>query len=283
MKKPLGIALVVTLLFALLLFIAIVTVSSSLSLSGKRVTANQKAALEAQYAAESGLALATTRLSLVGSEVADFIANVSDFEMPSGTDWASLRTYLQKFCGVTSEPGDPAFVPTDKPAVGSVICTADPDLVDWSDPRAAPYSIFLDGHIDASRYPGGAAPEDYWRTRLGPQTLERTLKSRGRLVTAYTVTYGFEPWRAEVLPNAAVRLTFRARPTVSSGFLAKEGTDVARHKIEQAFTGELRIDLRPPSFSHFMLFTNYQRGGGGGGVGSGNFSHDTPFPEPMHT
>ncbi|WP_287417970.1 PilX N-terminal domain-containing pilus assembly protein, partial [Oceanithermus sp.] len=64
MKKPLGIALVVTLLFALLLFLAIVAVSSSLSLSGKRVTSNQKAALEAQYAAESGLALATTRLSL---------------------------------------------------------------------------------------------------------------------------------------------------------------------------------------------------------------------------
>ncbi|WP_147144986.1 DUF4900 domain-containing protein, partial [Oceanithermus desulfurans] len=283
MKKPLGIALVVTLLFALLLFLAIVAISSSLSLSGKRVTSNQKAALEAQYAAESGLALATTRLSLTGREVADFIENASDFEMPSGTDWASLRSYLQKFCGVTNDPDDPAFVPTDKPAVGRVICTADPDRLDWSDPRAAPYSIFLDGHIDAARYPTGTAPEDYWRARLGPQTFERTLKTRGRLTTAYRVAYGFVPWRAEVLPNATVRLTFRALPTVSSGYLAKEGADVARHKIEQAFTGELRIDLRPPSFSHFMLFTNYQRAGAGAGAERVYFYDGTLFDGPVHT
>ena len=180
MKESSGIALVVTLMLALLLFLAIIAVSSSISLSGKRVTSNQKAALEAQYAAESGLALAATRLNAIGGELEDFIKNRSDFKMPASTDWISLRSYLQLFCGLTTDTGNPAYVPTSKPPLGSVICNADQSLISWTNPNDAPYKIFLDGHINPSRYPPGSSPTSFWRERLGPLTANRIIKSSGK-------------------------------------------------------------------------------------------------------
>lgn len=288
MKQANGIALVVTLMIALLLFIAIVTISSSLSLSGKRVTSNQKVALEAQYAAESGLSLAQVQLTKAGTEMAAFLDGPSDFKMPANTTWSTWITYLGKFCG------DVNAVPLSKPQPASpgssvVICSEnDPSWPDWSDPALwanpndAPYRIFLD-NIAAGKYPPSVSAAAYWSARMGPHTVSKTLKTAGSVTTEYEVTYGFVPKYAEVLFDGSVRLVFRALPTVSVGKLMKGGNELGVRKVEQEYLGELQVALNPPSFSHFMMFTNYQRAGASPNAERVYFHDSTLFDGPVHT
>ncbi len=276
MKKTNGIALVVTLMIALLLFLAVITISSSMSLSGKRVTSNQKVSIEAQYAAESGLALAATQLQARGQEAADFINNVSDFKLPAGTKFLTIKGDIENFCGKKLT----GVIPTP----GHVICTADLDNLDWSDPSKAPFTILTDlNHIDSSKYPPGVTPYQYWRDHLGPQSENRTLKANGAVNTEYTVQYGFVPDRAEMLFDGAVRLYWKAMPTVSVGKLVKNTTDVGVRKIQQSFAGRLYFDLTPPSFARYMMFTNYQRAGKGANDPRVYFFGGTLFNGPVHT
>lgn len=300
MMRKTGIALVVTLLIALVLFVAVLAVSSSLGLSSKRAASEQRVSLEAQYAAESGLALAATQLSTMGNEVAKFIKVDSGFELPASTDWLSLRPYVISFCGATS-----ASLPASQPSPGTIVCSPDPadtpvflstsksDWVDqwadhwrdpgrWSDPAQAPYALFLD-HIDPAQYPSGVSPEDFWKHHIGPQTVDRTLKTNGSLSTQYTVTYGFAPYRAEILADGSLRFIYRALPTVATGQLLRSGNEVGLRKLRQEYTGYLRVDVHPPSFSHYMLFTNYQRAGSDPGSSRVFFYDGTLFDGPVHT
>jgi hypothetical protein len=276
MKQSNGIALVVTLMIALLLFIAIVTISSSLSLSGKRVTTDQKVTLEAQYAAESGLALAATQLSTTGQEIETFINDTSDLKLPAGTKFINLKPYLEKFCGKSLT----GVIPTP----GSAICEADLEALNWDSPDETPFKILTDpDHIDHAKYPAGTTPFDYWRARLGPQNASRTLKVNGGVRTEYAVTYGFVPDRAELLLDGTVRLVWKAMPAVSVGRLVKGGEERGMRKVEQSFAGTLHLDLLPPSFARYMMFTNYQRAGPSPRAPKVYFFSGTYFDGPVHT
>jgi len=276
MKRTTGIALVITLLIALLLFIAIIAISSSLSLSGKRVTSNQKVTLEAQYAAESGLVLAATQLNALGQDVATFINDTSEFALPADTKFLSIKTDLEHFCGKN--------LTGVVPVPGEVVCTADLDALDWSDPNRVPYSILLDPqNINPDKYPAGVTPFDFWRRRLGPQTASRTLKTSGSVRTEYSVRYGFVPDRVELLLDGSLRLRWKALPAVSTGRLVKGAQEVGLRKVEQGFEGELYLDLVPPSFARYMMFTNYQRAGKGPNAAKVYFYSGTFFDGPVHT
>ncbi|WP_457629668.1 DUF4900 domain-containing protein [Oceanithermus sp.] len=282
MKRSAGIALVITLMIAVLLFIAIIAISSSFSLSGRRLTTDQKLALEAQYAAESGLALASARLRSFGTGMAQLLDDDDAFELPANTDWLSLRPEIVNFCG--SEEA----VPATRPAVASTICTADLSGVDWDDPEHAPYSLFLQ-HVESDAYPEDpetglpVTAENFWRSYLGPQQTSLVLKDTDGVETKYTVEYGFVPREAKVLADGSIRFEFVAMPTLATGYLENGGDTVASRQLQQKYPGHLYVDVSPPSFSHYMMFTNYQRAGASTGAPRVYFYDGTLFDGPVHT
>jgi len=282
MKQSAGVALVITLMIAVLLFIAILAISSSFSLSGRRVTTDQKYALEAQYAAESGLALAEARLKNLGLEVVQLLDNDEAFELPANTDWLSLRQDIVNFCG--SEEA----VPSTRPALASTICTVNAEGLDWDDPEHAPYSLFL-RHVESDAYPDDPetglpmAAEDFWRSHLGPQQASLVLKDADDVETKYTVDYGFFPREVKVLADGSIRFGFAALPTLATGYL-QNGTEIlATRQLQQEYPGHLYVDVSPPSFSHFMMFTNYQRASASPGASRVYFYDGTLFDGPVHT
>jgi len=279
MGKNKGVALVITLLVALVLFIAIITISSSLSVSSRRITTDQKVALEAQYAAESGLSLAAASIPAMGQEINSVINQDDALVMPSDTDWENtISTYVQNFCGqgVSLNPPD---------NTKHLICVADPSAIDWNSPNE-PYKFLVD-YVDPEAYPIDPdtgqkyQPEKFWSERIGEHTVTNIIKQSPEK-SSYTVKYGFLPKEAWAYEDGSVHLRFKAS-AVSVGKVEKDGANLANRKIKQEFIGLLDIALSPPSFSHYMMFTNYQRSGRSNSASRVFFYDGTLFDGPVHT
>jgi len=278
MGQKKGVALIITLLVALVLFIAIITISSSLSISSRRVTTDQKVALEAQYAAESGLSLAAASVPDIGQEVVDVIKGDA-LTMPSGTDWSgTVSGYVQKFCG----NGVPLSAPN---STRHLICEADLTKVSWTGGNQ-PYKVMED-YVDTDAYPVDPDtghkynPHKFWSQRIGLHTVSKVIKS-GSEQSSYSVRYGFVPKEAWAYEDNSVHLIYKATAT-SVGKVDKSGTNLATRKVKQEFTGKLEIILRPPSFSRYMSFTNYQRAGTSPAASRVFFYNGTLFNGPVHT
>ena len=281
MKNEKGIALIITLLVALVLFISIITISSSLSVSSKRVTTDQKVSLEAQYAAESGLALASAEIPRVGNEVATVLSRHRALIFPNGTQWSTVSGYVQKFCGrgVGLSPPD---------GTKHVICQANLSRVKWSRGNE-PYKV-LEDYTNQSVYPIDPdtgrkyAAHKYWSQRIGLHTVQKTVKpgAAGAASSGYSVSYGFVPMRAVATPDGAVHLVFKAVAT-SLGKVEKGSNVLSAHKIKKEFKEMLEVILSPPSFSHYMSFTNYQYRRDKDGIHRIFFYGGTLFDGPVHT
>jgi len=271
-----GVALIITLLVAMVLFIAIITISSSLSVSSKRVTTDQKNALEAQYAAESGLSLAAAKVPSIGKEITSILEKDDALKMPSDTNWDDVvKEYVQYFCGegVRLNPPD---------NTKHTICVADSSKIVW-DSGKEPYKVLVD-FVDREAYPTNPCtgdtynPRKYWSERFGLHTTSNTVRS-GDADSTYTVTFGYVPQEALADTDNSVHLIFKAEAT-STGQVKKGSEPLAVRKVKQEFTGKLEIILRPPSFARYMSFTNYQRTPSGKRV---YFFDQTYFDGPVHT
>ncbi|HGY08558.1 MAG TPA: DUF4900 domain-containing protein [Oceanithermus profundus] len=86
-----------------------------------------------------------------------------------------------------------------------------------------------------------------------------------------------------MLYDGSVRLVWRAMPTLARGALVKGGAELALRKLQQELAGTLHVDLIPPSFARYMMFTNYQRAGAGAGAERVYFFGGTLFDGPVHT
>lgn len=282
MKRSAGIALVITLIIAVMLFVTILAISGSFSLTGRRITTDQKLAIKAQYAAESGLSLAAARLKSLGTEAAEILSNDEVFELPANTDWLSLRPDIVNFCG------NEAAVPATKPALASVICESNKEGLQWDDPLRAPFSLFV-RYVKPSAYPKDPVtgnpidPRTFWRAHFGPQSTSQVINNENDQRTIYTVQYGFIPKKVEVLADGSIRFEFAAMPTTSTGQLREGVKLLATRKLQQDYPGSLYVDVSPPSFSHYMMFTNYQRAGSSPHSPRVYFYDGTLFDGPVHT
>jgi len=279
MRQKKGVALIITLLVALILFIAIITISSSMSVSSRRVTTDQKVALEAQYAAESGLSLAAATLPKNGKEMADMLNDRDALEMPRDTTWSgTVARYVEMFCG--------KGVPLSPPNTSRhLICKADLSKVSWSGGKQ-PYKL-LEDYVDPKKYPKDPStghpynPHKFWRERIGLRTYTKTIKS-GPEKSSYLVRFGFLPSEAWAYEDNSVHLFFKGVAT-STGKIENKDRNLATRKVKQEFYGRLEIILRPPSFSRYMSFTNYQRAGTNKDDRRVFFYNGTLFDGPVHT
>lgn len=119
-----GATIVLVVLFTMLLLAALLAASSQLTLSSRRSTADQMASLRAQYVAESGVALAQSRLRdvqvlLSPDRLGAGGVVVNHFVVPYTTNKEVLKTQAEAFC---NRPGSPsAWVPTPEFTLTSTV------------------------------------------------------------------------------------------------------------------------------------------------------------------
>jgi Tfp pilus assembly protein PilX len=118
-RKTAGATLVLTVLVVMLLLAAVVVVTGQLAISARRTSADQDATVQAQYVAESGVARAQARLSLVDNLMG------SKLSPPADTTTTQMLTQILQLCGTVSpSASELAAVPTGSLATPYAVCTA---------------------------------------------------------------------------------------------------------------------------------------------------------------
>ncbi len=257
-----GATLVVVVLLTMLLLAALLAASSQLTLSSRRTVADQRAALQAQYVAESGVALAQSRLRDVQT-----ILTKGNLVIPYGTTATTIRSYAEKYCGNSNWVGN-----SDKQTCTAQISSADDQ-----------FEVFAQFVSDAaySRLPAAERPTDlaakraFWKNQLGPL---QQLQANGA-----TINYRLVPTRVERLNNSSYRFYLQLDN------LSVKGDRAAATRVLKASRTKLSgwwIDISLPSYLDNVLFTNHHRS-----LAAQNSSTATPdvyftnqtFDGPVHT
>lgn len=250
-----GVALVVVLLVSLVFFLSIVSMTASLSVSSRRSTADQAVILQAQYAAESGLARVTAKL-------AEAQALMDGLRVPSNQTGANIEAHVRNFCDLsTLNPVPPLVDWTDEQRrEGIVLCTAAPPDRGGNDR----YSLFT-AYTHPHDYPPGEVPGQYWRRLFsGAQGAVLSAELGGDLGVSYQVRFGLIPREVRQTPFG-YQFIFEQGTTVSTGEVRSDQGVIATRTVRLTAPAERYvIEISRPPFSRYQYFANVRRLPGGG-------------------
>ena len=280
MKRERGVALVVTLLGALVLLIVVIAVIGNFSLSNRKIGQNKGIELAAQYAAESGAEQSKVLLKTVKELFDNVRADLGTLERRK-----AFARALYAFChGTTSVPyGDMnAILTAIDPRSGRVYrCRADAsrlaaDLAGKSaEELGQTWLKILTDNIDPALYAakGISNPAAFWgRVMNGTSSyLSRTLRTGPEGEVRYRLSSGiagFTPFTAEVGRGQA---TFHFGDTSSGAaklFSVGEvrtasGKLVAERRIQVGNEGAnlLSFELFAPNYAWYAYFAHKQPSG----------------------
>ena len=270
-RQTQGIALVIVLLSAMILMVSLLAISATMTISSQRTTVDQGVTLQAQYAAEAGLARVPIRLAEIQNAM-------TRLEVPDGERYDKLEEHLRNFCGGRF---DLVLTPT---ADGFNLCKeATPSS------SSNRYSLFYT-YVPSSAYPvGTTSATNYWNdvfagVNAAPLT-SRVASSTGS-EAVYSVRQGFVPDHVEVVESRTsgiYRVYFRFASTTVTGELKAGNQVVASRKIVQD-SSELRyITVSKPCFCQNVMFrdiTTQTKDDGGGQL---SFGEGESFDGPVHT
>ena len=303
MQRHRGIALVVTLLGALALFVVVIAIVTSLSLSNRRLSGSKAVELEAQYAAESG---AGQGLALLGN-LKDLLQSIR-VDLSRGGSAAAYRfaARLYTFC----HGGDPDTLPHSRVLDlykalrgerASYSCqVAKDDLLDdlrtkTPEELGNSWLRLLVDYIPAPVYSskGITNPARFWgQVMNGSSTvMGRVLRREGNRVVRYRIStsgsYGLLPQRLEI-QNGHVTLYFgdpdnKNLALYSVGEVLSDGVVVAQRRVQlgSELSSLLAIDIEAPSFAWFALFFDHQPSHNPARMIA--FTDDTVIDGPVHT
>ncbi|WP_180970267.1 pilus assembly PilX N-terminal domain-containing protein [Deinococcus planocerae] len=238
-----GATLVVVVLFTTLLLAVLLAASSQLTLSSRRSVGDQRAALQAQYVAESGVALARSRLRDVQTLLSE-----GSIMVPSGTTASKLKGYAEKFCGNTTW-----VTTTEASGTQRSSCTAAPNAA-----AADQFEVFA-LFVKPTRYtellPAGERPSNvgdlaatraWWRDQL----------ALGQQVSAdgVTLNYRLRPSRVERVNNESYRFYVQLDALNVGGTQNNATRVLAASRTTQ--TGWW-VEVALPSYLDNVLFTNH--------------------------
>ena len=226
-----GIALVAVLLVATVLLTSLLAVSANLTVASRRSTADQHVTLKAQYAAESGLALASANLA----NVYDMLEQM---DIPAGMTASTLQMHADNFCNNGSPP----------PA--GVYCVAR----DASNHSFNRYSLFT-SYLDRSLYPNNTRPEDFWQAIFQGVNSTHDVASDSA-TSSYQVNYGLEPVEVISLGPNAYRFVLNVRASTSVGTVQSGANELSSRTVTQTPTAQVFVDVSQDSFAKYLLFRN---------------------------
>ena len=284
-RQTQGIALVVVLLSAMVLMVSLLAISATMTISSQRTTADQGVTLQAQYAAEAGLARVPVRLTEIQTAM-------SALKVPDTESRNTVENHLRNFCGTG------ASFPLVPPATSSGVKLCDAANPGGSSNR---YSLFST-YVPSNAYPAGTtSASNYWsdifagtdgdiHENISAAPLTARVASGTGSETAYSVRQGFIPAYVEAVTNrnsGDYRVYFRFAPTTVVGELKASSQVVASRKLTQENSELLYITVSKPCFCQYMQYrdrtTQVEEDRRKGSNGQLSFGEGENFEGPVHT
>lgn len=264
-KHSSGVALVVSLLMVIVLLGVLMTITGTLSLSSRRVTGDQAVTQQAQFAAESGLALARARLQ-------ETYALINSLSIPANVTNTTLEADIQNFCDGA------ALVLVTGSSFPS--CSSNPSLT-----SANKFSLFTNNI--STGYPTGVTPSAYWQDVFydgggTPKQVQQVVSTAGGASTRYTLTgYGLIPVGAQRLYTNTYQISFRLAAPQLTGEVMVGGNAVSTRKLQLSISSQtFTLTISRPSFAQYVLFRNQTTSTSGGQL---YFTNGEVFNGPVHT
>ncbi|MDX2005863.1 MAG: pilus assembly PilX N-terminal domain-containing protein [Meiothermus sp.] len=275
-----GNVLIVTILVSMVLMIALMGITTSLTVGNRQAAGNQGLAERAQFAAESGLARGVANLTLIENDLKRANLNLSsgiNNQAQLDAAMATLRAQMYSFCygGPLNQtiPSSFNIQPTGVPAEGQNICTGTIAPVNMSDSdetvgntRMALIkdNIPLTAYDPSSRFANDAAEATYWgqvaKGTFNPpivlSTAPNGLSDRVRL------SLDLSPRNIRIRQDGGydIILGDPSRGLISVGEVMNGTTVLATRTITQALaTNPATIAMSAPSFASFAWFYNTHR------------------------
>lgn len=259
MRTNQGIALVVVLIAAAVLFVVLLSITSTLTVGSRKLTTEQQQTVRAQYAAESGITRAEGETRTIMRQVT-YLVNKMDV---SSLDTNTLLSHAANFCGV------PVSSLNTTLTASNVMCTANngSDATRWTlFTSLIPASAYTDWNTANPNEPITGTPAEFW-TRVFSGQVQRppvVTSSSSGAQEQYRLSAGLQA--VDVLGQASGStyvLTFEFQPSnaTSTGELVTTGanpTVVATRTLQRRLGGPFQLKLSPPNFSAFAQFTNRQ-------------------------
>jgi type II secretory pathway pseudopilin PulG len=257
------VALVVSLLMVIVLLGVLMTITGTLSLSSRRVTGDQAVTQQAQFAAESGLALARARLQ-------ETYALINTLSIPSSVTDATLEADIQNFC-------DGAAL---TPSSGAATCSSNKSLAGTNK-----FNLFTT--YITTGYPTGVTPSDYWRDVFydgggTPKQVQQVVSTVGGASTRYTLTdYGLVPVSAQRLGPSLYQINFTLAAPQLKGEVMVGSNAVSTRKVQLSMPSQnFTLTISRPSFAQYVLFRNRTTSTSGNQL---YFRNGEIFNGPVHT
>jgi hypothetical protein len=273
--KSRGIAIVVVLLSAVVFMGIIVAITTTLTISGRSTTADQRLALEAQYASESGIARITAEAQ--NGVLKTWSQLIFRLQTSFTTSVADVQTLARLFCNRTNPIG-PITTPTGTATTD--YCTADnstPNLTNRYSifSQLIPLSAYNDATNPITPAPTSvpttvAAAENYWQNAFSDGSLNNNTARYSSVLRGdvrYDVNFGLIAQRVYINSQNEYFFEFRLRDSTSRGvYNTTGGNTVSTRSTTRTFSNNVyRIRLTPPSFAAFLSFTDQQVVNGPGG------------------
>jgi len=252
-----GMSTLITVLGACLVIAVLLSMTATVILGNQRGVADNRAALEAQYAAESSLARAQA--------TADAFADVlNSIQIAKGTQQDEILTGLGAVCGMPGKVTLPANVPNLPPA-GNKLCIPPGLSGTAKDNQLA----FL---RDRTKIPPGltnAQWKEQWRNMFsGSDGVLVTTSASTQGTASGTLTTevrgGLSIQGVTITPDNKVHLVLQSTPLVSTATLQSGGRIVAQRRYSSGGTATREIVISQPPFSQYQYFVNRRTLPGGG-------------------
>lgn len=276
--------MIVVVLFTLLLLAGILAATLQLSLGSRQNTADQAATLKAQYAAESGLALARSHLRQMQNilSVAQ-TGSATGLKLSRSTSPIAIRTWVNQLCGSSTwqaitegEDGGAGFYdkgadksyPSAQACVPSGLSTDDNFILLARAVQPASYNVLPQRERPAT---DDASLKAFWRTVF---TSPKVMSSSG-LDTEVSMQLSIS--RILRLSSTYYRVYIKVPQVVISA--APTG---ARRvlRAQSAQTGEWWFDITQPSLLDAVVQDDYHTSEEGNAI---NYTTDTRFQGPVKT
>ncbi|WP_143342142.1 hypothetical protein [Deinococcus indicus] len=245
-----GNTLLVTLLGTAAICTVLVATTATVTLKGQRSSTDNRAAVEAQYAAESALARAASQLDRAGG-------HLKGLTLTSGTQLSTVLVQLGTLCGAPAALALPANLLT-LPKAGQDLCIATKSAVADSAER---FAFFANNTVRPSTFTEGQW-KMYWKDLFmgGDAKLVKAAagnagaSAAGALNTE--VTGGLTLESVRVYPGGTMRIFF-STTRLNATSEVKSGTRVlaAREYTDGGISSHY-IELSQPSFAQYQYFVN---------------------------
>jgi Tfp pilus assembly protein PilX len=271
-KHTSGVALVVSLLMVVVLLGVLMAITSTLSLSSRRITGDQRATQQAQFAAESGVAQVRARLK-------ETFALINSMSVPQSVTDTALETAIQNFCdGTALTAGNSTTNPLVTSGPGT--CASSVSVAGTSK-----FSLFTT--YITSGYPTGVTASDYWRDVFydgggTPKQVQQAISNAGGASTRYTLTsYGLIPIGAKRLGPSLYEIDFKLAAPLLAGEIVVGSNAVSKRMMQLSMpTQTYTLTISRPSFAQYVLFRNQTTNTSGGQL---YFTNGEVFNGPVHT